>query len=487
MKHHRPRLQTGEVWPGRVLRLAEADGAHVEVEAPEGPVVVRVPGAVPGDALFVRIGHVGQHAAWGKIERLDEPSPDRVDPPCPVVLRCGGCPWQMVILTAQYRTKQTELQERLGVLAAQTVWRPWQPHARATGYRTRALMMTRRVHGRLLLGFFAAGTDDLVAVDQCIVQHPKVERVLHEVREILDRSGITTWRDAQRPGQLRAVLFRLDPRQNEGLLTLVVTHDGGLAPIAAQLMEITGVSGVFANIQAAAGGAVLGMETRHLLGATTQTVQLGQTALAIGATAFLQTRHDAAEAIVQTIAQFLPAQVRHLVDLYAGVGVFGLALRDRAARVTLVERDAAAVVDAEANIARLRAANVQMVGESAEAFAPGLAALRPDAIVLDPPRAGCAPAVLAALAEVPAGAHIVYVSCNGVSLARDLAVLALQGWQLDEIAPIDMFPHTPHAEWVVHLTRPPSPEPAVSEPAVEKAKIEGAKVARVRKKAAATS
>ncbi len=466
MKHHRPRLITGEVWPGSVLRLAEADGAHVEVETPDGPVVVRVPGAVPGDQLFVRIGHVGQHMAWGKIERLDEPSHDRIEPPCPVVLRCGGCPWQMVTLDAQQRTKQAELQERLGALTANATWHPWQPHQRATGYRTRALMMTRRVHGRLLLGFFAAGTDDLVAVDQCIVQHPKVERVLHDVREVLDHSGITTWRDAQRPGQLRAVLFRLDPRQNDGILTLVVTHDAGLAPIAAQLMEIPGISGVFANIQQAAGGAVLGLETRHLVGATTQTVQLANTTLELGATAFLQTRHDAAEAIVSTLQKFLPEHVAHLVDLYAGIGVFGLALRERAERVTLVERDGSAVADAQANIARLGVKNLTVVGESAETFAPKLAAVKADAIVLDPPRAGCTPTILDALAAASTCTHLVYVSCNGTSLARDLAVLAAQGWQITDVAPVDMFPHTPHAEWIVRLVR--EAKPAIRKPRAAK-------------------
>ncbi len=470
MKHYRPRLITGEVWPGRVLRLAEADGALVECDTPDGPVIVRVPGAVPGDTLFVRIGHVGQHMAWGKIERLDVPSPDRVEPPCPVVVRCGGCPWQMVLIDAQQRVKQADLQERLGPLAANAVWHSWQPHARATGYRTRALMMTRRVHGRLMMGFFAAGTDDLVAVDHCVVQHAKVERVLHEVREVLDHSGITTWRDAQRPGQLRAVLFRLDPRQDAGLLTLVVSHESGLAPIAEQLMEIQGISGVFANLQQAAGGAVLGQETRHLAGAAVQSVQVAGTTLELGATAFLQTRHDASEAIVQMLQKFLPAEIAHLVDLYAGIGVFGLTLRNRAKQVTLVERDGAAVADARSNIARLAAANVAVVGEAAEAFAPRLAKLRPDAIVLDPPRAGCAPVVLAALADLPASTHLVYVSCNGSSLARDLAVLAQQGWQVAEIAPVDMFPHTPHAEWIVRLAR--EAKPAVRKPrAVKAAKV----------------
>jgi 23S rRNA (uracil1939-C5)-methyltransferase len=391
--------------------------------------------------------------AWGQLVELEQASPLRVEPPCPVVLRCGGCPWQMVSLDAQRATKLAELQTRLGPLAERTTWHPWLPSTRSTGYRTRALMMARRVKGRLLLGFFAAGTDDLVAVDACAVQHPKVERALRDVREVLDRAGLTTWRDAQRPGQLRAVLYRLDPREDTGLLTLVVTHDAGLGPVAEQLLTIPSISGVFANIQTAAGGAVLGPETRHLAGDQRQTVQLGGTALEVGATAFLQTRHDAAEAIVALLTATLPDKIKHLVDLYAGVGVFGLALRERCAKVTLVERDGAATDDAGHNVTRLDASHVTVIREPAETFAPQLAKLKADVVLLDPPRAGCAPAVLDALATLPKKALLVYVSCNGASLARDCAILAQQGWQLTDVTPVDMFPHTPHAEWVARLTR----------------------------------
>lgn len=453
MKHHRPRLQTGEVWPGHVRRLGEADGAIVELETPDGPVDVRVPGAVPGDQLFVRLGHVGQHAAWGTIERLDVPSPDRRQAPCPVVLRCGGCPWQMVDLAAQQRIRQEDLSARLGPLAAATVWHPWAPRPRATGYRTRALMMARRVRGRLLTGFFAAGSDDLVAVEACAVQNPTVDRVLRDAGGVLDRAGVTTWRDATRPGQLRALLFRLDPRQEGGLLTLIVTHDLGLQTVAGALLAIPGVTGVHANLQLAAGGAVLGAETRHILGAERQTVQIHDTVLEVGPTAFLQTRHDAAEAVVARLHAWLPAGVDHLVDLYAGVGVLGLTLRHRAKRVTLVERDPAAVADAAHNVQRLAAAHVAVVGAAAEVFCAELATLQPDAVVLDPPRAGCAPAVLAALAALPATTRLFYVSCHAASLARDLHVLAAADWQVAELAPIDMFPHTPHAEWVVGLRK----------------------------------
>lgn len=453
MKTHRPHVRQEEHFVGNVVRLGQADGAIVALETPDGLVDARVPGTVPGDRVVVKIRHVGAHALWGDLVEVLTPSPDRVDAPCEVVLKCGGCPLQMVNLTAQRLIKRTELEQKLGKLNENLLWQTWQPNTRTTGYRTRALMMTRRRRGRLETGFFAPGTDNLVPTETCVVQHPQVEQVLGRARELLDRAGVTTWRDADRPGQLRALLFRLDPAQRSGLLTLVVTTDSGLQPIADHLRDIPGVAGVFANIHTAPGGAVLGPETRHLAGATHQMVEIGNTPLLLGPTAFLQTRHDAAEAIVATLQRLLPEKMEHLLDLYAGIGVFGLTLRARCKKVTLVERDPAGALDASRNIERLRATHVHVREEAAETAVLALTELQPDAVVLDPPRAGCSVDVLNAIAQSPSLRCIIYVSCNATSLARDLHRLADLGWKPAEIVPIDMFPHTLHAEWVVRLDK----------------------------------
>lgn len=462
MQKFRPKVRQGEVLSGVAKALGEADGGRVDVHTAEGLVTVRVPGVVPGDRVDVRIRHVGQHANWGDLVEVTTPSPDRVDAPCPVVLRCGGCPWQMVSIDAQRVARMDELLEALGTISKSAVIHDWRPDPRQTGYRTRALMMTRRMKNRMEIGFFAPGTDAIVPVDACAVQHPLVNDVLRQARDVLDRAGLTTWRDAHRPGQLRALLFRVDPSEKTGLLTLVVTSEVGLESVTEALLAIDGVSGVFANLQTADGGAVLGKETRHLAGATHQSVRVGETVLSVGPTAFLQTRHEAGEAILNVLGEFLPTKMAHLLDLYAGVGVFGLALRSRAKRVTLVERDAAGVADAQYNVKLLKSKHVHVVQAAVEALAATLPELAPDAVILDPPRAGCAPEVIAAIGRLPAETHVVYVSCNAQSLARDLRKLAELGWLPREIVPIDMFVHTSHAEWVVKLgpaiAPPPPPE-----------------------------
>jgi 23S rRNA (uracil1939-C5)-methyltransferase len=444
------RLRPRDLLPFRITRLADSDGSRADVSGRE----VRVPGGVPGDSGMLRITHVGQHAAWGRIETLEQPSPDRVTPPCPVVERCGGCPWQMVSLSAQMQARLATLHGLLDPVAVTARWHQPPGEPRTTGYRTRALMMTRRKPGGILrFGFFAPGSHDLVAAEGCIVQHPMVNQTLEGARSILGRSGITAWRDADHPGQLRAVLYRVDPEVGRGLLTLVVTHSEGMIALAEALLDVPGIAGVYANINATEGGPVLGRDTVHLAGADRQRVRYGTLELEVGATAFLQTRHDMAGQMVAAAEALLPAKMNHLVDLYAGVGVFGLAVRDRAERVTLVERDPPAVLDARWNVERLGATHVTAIEEDAAGFVSQLTELAPDCVMLDPPRAGCAPAVIEAVAGLPEGAVVVYASCHPPALARDLKRLVDAGFVVTDVVPMDMFPHTPHVEVLVRLER----------------------------------
>ncbi|MCB9727792.1 MAG: 23S rRNA (uracil(1939)-C(5))-methyltransferase RlmD [Deltaproteobacteria bacterium] len=447
-----PRLTQGELAPGEVVALAESDGSRARVGT--AGFEVRVPGGVPGDRGLFRITHVGKNAAWGRIHQLETPSPDRVDPPCELVDRCGGCPWQMVSLPAQRRARAEALHALLDPLAPDATWHEGAGPELVTGYRTRALMMARRREGRLELGFYAPGSNDLVAVDRCVVQHPELDRALRTVRAILDRSGLSTWDGPERPGVIRAVMLRMDPSVGRGLLTLVVTRDEPrLHEIARDLLAIPGVVGVFANINPRDGGPVLGEVTIPLGGADRQRVTYGELGLEVGPTAFLQTHHQMAETLVARVVALMPRRMEQLADLYAGVGVFGLALRHRAARVVLAEAAPDACADARGNTAHLGTRNVMVIeGALADTITRAMTPA-PDAVIVDPPRRGLDEAVVAAL-EAPSGPRrLVYVSCGPRALARDLTRLVAAGYAITDVVPLDMFPHTPHAEVVVAASR----------------------------------
>jgi 23S rRNA (uracil1939-C5)-methyltransferase len=473
-------FRCGDIVPGTITRFAEKGVARATLlidsdtesdtesesesesesatdSATDSPgVELRVSGGVPGDKGLFKITHTGKNAAWGAIEELKEPSPDRVEAPCPVVMRCGGCPWQMVSTEAQRKLRMERIEVELGEVLGAAERHEWANPVVETDFRTRALMMAVKRRGALRLGFYAPGTRRLVEAESCDVQHPIVNQTLAAARKILDNEEMTTYGGPERKGLLKALLFRVDPGIGRGLLTMVVSRwHHTLSPIAEKLGAIPTVLGVHANISERDSGPVLGEETRHLNGQQTQAIRYGSLELEVGPTAFLQTHHEAAQSLVERVGALLPDRMEHLVDLYAGVGVFGLAYRDRARRVTLVERMAEAAEAAASNAKRLEAKRVKVIRESAETY---LLSARegegaPDALILDPPRSGCSDEVIGVICDWKHAMRLLYVSCGLPSLARDLRKLREGGFEVTDLVPIDMFPHTPHQEVVVGLRK----------------------------------
>ena len=454
-------LAQGALAPGRVTALTSRGEADGVLEGPAGPVAVRVAGGVPGDRGVFRVTHAGKNASWAAVHELAAPSPVRVEAPCAVTHRCGGCPWQAVAPDAQRAARLALAQRATEGVIPRAAWRPW-PHPPAiTGYRTRALVALRHVAGRLRYGFFEPRSNRLVPAEPCEVHHPRVEAGLRAARDVLEAHGLGTWRDASRPGLLRGLLFRLDPGapREGGLMTFLVSRpDAALRPAAQELVGQAGVAGVFAHVHDAPGGPLVGRgPTRHPDGDKTQHLRYGDLALEVGPVTFVQTHHAAARALVESLGRLAPARVGHLVDLYAGAGLMGLSLRRRAARLTLVEAAPAACADARRNVATLGlglgAAARVVQGDAAAHAAAALGDLGPeDLAILDPPRAGCGSAVLEALAASSL-TRAVYVSCQPRALGRDLQALAPAGWRVDAAVPVDMFPHTPHLEVAASLVR----------------------------------
>jgi 23S rRNA (uracil1939-C5)-methyltransferase len=167
----------------------------------------------------------------------------------------------------------------------------------------------------------------------------------------------------------------------------------------------------------------------------------------VDAAAFFQVNHAQAEEMVRLAGEALPSAGGLLVDAFAGVGTFAAIFAGRFDRVVAIEESAAAVRNARQNLDRF--ANVEVRLGKVEDVLPGLEA-RPDAVLLDPPRPGCHPAVLEAISRFRP-AVLVYVSCNPATLARDIRVLGEGGYLCESVTPIDMFPQTGHIECVARL------------------------------------
>ena len=362
--------------------------------------VIFVSFAGPGEQVDVVIEKTHADYLEGAVARVIVPSPDRVAPACALFGECGGCQLQHLAYPAQLAAKAgivREQMERIGRLDAAVV-RPIRGAAEPWAYRNHARFSTGHTFGDL--GFVHRRGRGLLTVESCPIAHPTVNETLTKL---------------QRLGK-------------------------GLHQVQVRCCEATGSL----LINPAVPGAPI--ET----GQRVYTERLAGHDFRVSDSAFFQVNAAQAEVMVELIAEALPTAGELLVDGFAGVGTFAVLFADRFERVIAIEESASAAKDAIINIGETP--NVVILAGKVEDVLPELGVV-PDAVILDPPRPGCAPAVIDALNAFHAKA-IVYVSCNPSTLARDLRLLVDGGYRLDWVTPLDMFPQTGHIECVSRLSWP---------------------------------
>ncbi|WP_374712599.1 23S rRNA (uracil(1939)-C(5))-methyltransferase RlmD [Symbiobacterium terraclitae] len=423
-------------------------------------LTIFVPGGAPGDRLLARVAEVKKNYARAALVAVEEPSPDRVAPPCPVVAECGGCQLQHIAYGAQLRLKRQQVVdalERLGKLSGVTVHPtlgmedPWH-------YRNKAQFPVGWRSGRVIAGFFAPGTHRIVDIEQCDIQHPLGNRIMAEVKALAGRYGVRIYDERTHTGVLRHVLARVGRGTGEAMAVLVTNgpdfpHGG---EIARELMaRIPALVSVVQNINPARTNVVLGRESRVLAGRGHITDYIGDLKFNISPVSFFQVNPAQTEVLYGKALEYAGLTGGEtVVDLYCGIGTISLFLARQCREVIGIEWVEEAVADARENARRNEVHNARFIAGDAAVEMPRLAeeGVRADVIVLDPPRKGCDEPVLEAIAAV-APRRVVYVSCNPASLARDLGRLAGMGYRTVEVQPVDMFPHTAHVECVARVER----------------------------------
>ncbi len=404
-----------------------------------GEAVVRVRGVFPGDRVRLRMDHVGKNATWGTLEEVLEPSPDRVPSPCPLVATCGGCPWMGWSYPVQLKEKQRRLAEIL-VEVPGAGPAPVVPCPQELGYRGKLQVVVSGRPGRLHLGLYATRSHEVVDARGCPVHHPEGDRVLDQIRRILDSHRVLPWEESTDQGVLRHLLIRVMPGTEEvGVVLVYGRVPRKLRRLTLAIRGIEGVASVYGVLNRGPGQITAGSRL-HLAGAERLRGRVGEVDYLLSPAGFFQTNTAAVSALVDEVCRDLPERIGHLVDLYSGVGLFSLALAPRCDRVTAVERDPEAAGDLRA------AGGVEVVVGDASS----LQELAADVVIVDPPRSGLGPEVVAQLLAARPE-RLVYVSCGPAALARDLAVLVEGGMEVLSVVPVDLFPHTPHVETVVHL------------------------------------
>ncbi len=420
---------------------------------------VHVDDLLPGERARVAIEHRSPHRAeaWGRIvERLGPPSPDRVAPACPAWGRCGGCAWQHLAYPAQLAAKRRAVERALAgveVAIAEVV-----PAPAVTGYRNKGKYVVGGRPGAVVLGGWAPRRHELVSTAGCRVVLPLVDELRGRIASAVSAAGLMPYDERRRTGALRYAIVRV-ARDGRALVVLVVRSDAPddvVAAVARAIGADPRVAGVVRVDNDRDDGGLLEGDGRTLVGTAQLDDVIAGVTVAVGAVEFTQINPEQADRLYDRVAALAgvgPGD--RAADVYAGVGGFGFALAQAGATVDAIEREPAAV-DALARAAAAAGLSDRLRARVGDAATLGELAGPLAAIVIDPPRKGCSPAVLAALATTPA-TRLIYVSCGPASLGRDLRALVASGWVVHSVQPIDLMPGTSQVEVIAVLGRSPTP------------------------------
>jgi 23S rRNA (uracil1939-C5)-methyltransferase len=387
---------------------------------------------------------------------------------CPHFGTCGGCASQDVPYPEQLERKRHELARLLGAVLGggapavlPLVGMPVGEDGMPWRFRHKAAFVfgpDPKSPKSLVMGHYAVGSQRVVPVDTCPVHSDLANRLAFALRDRLASARIPP-AGAQLDGIQRHVVIRTTQDDSEAVVMLVVTRkDKSLRrPLRTFLSQAEALTGLLVNVHSRPGPYMVGDETIRIAGrASVREIALGPSFL-VSPTAFFQTNPQAAASLLaEVLGQAGPVDAAPVIaDLYAGSGLFAIPLALRGHTVVAIEENAQAVRDGEANarLNRVAAHRLRFIRSRVEDAARTLGRTRPDVVVLDPPRQGCAPAVTRSVFTDLAPARAIYVSCDPDSLARDLAGIVDAGYAPTRAQPVDMFPHTPHIETVVTLER----------------------------------
>lgn len=421
---------------------------------------VFVHGALPEETVQAEIILVKKNYAIGKLIKIITASPDRVEPVCPVYAECGGCQLQHLSYSGQLRMKQQQVKDaltRIGHLDTEVLpvigcSNPW-------NYRNKMQFPAASgAEGKISIGCYAAATHSVIDTGSCMIQKEANNEVLTTVRKWMQRYSISAYDEKTGKGLVRHVMSRVGVHSGEVMAVLITSaYD---IPHKKELVEwltkyVPNLVSVVQNINKKPTNVVMGSKTRVLYGRTTITDSLGALSFNISAQSFFQVNSEQAEKLYNKALEYAALSGNEtVVDVYCGTGTISLYLAKHAGKVYGIEIVAPAIEDAKKNAQDNNCSNAEFIlGDAAEKLPQLLAeGVKPDVVVVDPPRAGCEQKVLKAIADVEPQ-RIVYVSCNPASLARDLAYLSECGYKTMAAQPVDMFPMTSHVETVCLLSK----------------------------------
>ncbi len=419
---------------------------------------VFIPNALVGEKLLVRIEKAQKTWAAGKITQILEKSPHRINRACPVAKLCGGCSFWHMDYEEETRLKADRVLQALNRIGGETLDTvPILSAPSCTGYRNKAQYPVAQNKGKAYAGFFKAGTHQVVENPGCLILPAEMDQIKDLVMDYVNQHRVTIYDETAHKGLLRHIFVRKGWVSGEILVCLVA--NGRKLPHTEELIQrlqtVPGFTCLMLSVNTQKGNTILGDECIPLYGPGYIEDTLCGLTFRLSPQSFYQVNHPQAERLYQAaIAQAEITKEDLVLDLYCGVGTITLCMAAAAKKVIGVEVVEQAVQDARENARRNHIENAEFFCGDAGQAALELEnhGIRPDVVVVDPPRKGLNADTIEALHRM-SPRKIVYVSCDPATLARDVALLKEKGYALQSAQAVDLFPRTAHVESVVCLKR----------------------------------
>ena len=417
--------------------------------------------AVKGDVVEAKAMKMKKSYGFARLMRVITPSPDRIEPACPVARQCGGCQLQAMSYESQLKFKENKVYNNLRRIGGFTdipflpimgMDEPWR-------YRNKAQFpFGRNKNGEIVTGFYAGRTHDIIPQEDCLLGVEENKKILESIKEYMIENHVAPYEEETHQGLIRHALIRKGFKTGELMVCVII--NGKKLPHSEKLVEklcrFDGMTSISYSINTDKTNVILGKELVNLYGPGYITDYIGDVKYRISPLSFYQVNPVQTEKLYGTALEYAGLTGGEVVwDLYCGIGTISLFLAQKAKKVYGVEIVPQAIDDARENAKLNGLDNVEFFVGKAEEVLPEQYEknkVYADVIVVDPPRKGCDEQCLNTIVTM-APKRVVYVSCDSATLARDLKMLCENGYEVEKVRCCDMFGWTTHVETVALLTK----------------------------------
>lgn len=450
-----------------------AENRNTDRSGQEHSMIFFVKDALTGDKIRARILKLKKNYGYARLLELLEPSPDRVEPKCPLHRKCGGCQIQALSYEKQLEYKLRKVKNNLARIGGfdadqlnQIGIGPVIGMKEPFYYRNKAQFpVGRDKNGKLAAGFYAARTHSIIPADNCYLGVPENQQVMKRILSWMEQYAVEPYDETSGTGLVRHVLIRYGFRSKQLMVCIVI--NGTSIPkkdaLTDALVQIEGMSSISICINTQRSNVIMGETVETIWGSDFIEDSVGNVKFQISPLSFYQVNPVQTEVLYRKVMEYADLHGNETVwDLYCGIGTISLFLAQKAGKVYGIEIVPQAVEDARRNAGINGIYNAEFFAGEAETLLEQMTEGKvagtdntvpaADVVVVDPPRKGCAQKLLDTIVRMQPG-KVVYVSCDSATLARDLKYLCGKGYVLQKGAVVDQFCQTVHVETVCCLTR----------------------------------